>query len=148
MPRRLGGAGSRTAPGRAARRRALAAHHAQRVADLADDARHVDPLLRPELANAGRAAITRRVDAVQRALRRAASRLDALRPPKDAAAANRQAVEGMREFAQSLDAVRAAAASGTAEQLREAKAESSRSPGATKMNRALGELRDAGYRIG
>ena len=105
-------------------------------------------LLRPELANAGRAAITRRVDAVQRALRRAASRLDALRPPKDAAAANRQAVEGMREFAQSLDAVRAAAAGGTAEQLREAKAESSRSPGATKMNRALGELRDAGYRIG
>jgi hypothetical protein len=104
-------------------------------------------LLRSEAPNASRAALARRVADVQGSLRRAAARLEVVRPPKDAAGANDRLAAGMREFAQSLDAVSAAARSGTAEEVREAKDAAGRSPGATKMNRALGELRDAGYAV-
>jgi hypothetical protein len=103
-------------------------------------------LLRPEAPTAGRAAITRRVDEVQQALRRAARRLEALRPPKDAEDANAHLVGGLRQYAAALDAVRAAALGGS-EAIREAKEQVSRSAGATALNRALGELSNAGYQV-
>jgi hypothetical protein len=122
--------------------------HAAYDGELASVARPLQAtLLRSEAPDTSRAALTRRVADVQGSLRRAAARLEALRPPKDAAGANDRLAAGMREFAQSLAAVSAAARSGTAEEVREAKDAAGRSPGATKMNRALGELRDSGYAV-
>jgi hypothetical protein len=104
-------------------------------------------LLRPEAPNATRKQIARRVGEVQRALRRAADRLDALSPPHDADEANAHLVAALRKFAAALDGVRSAALGGTAEAIREANDEARRSPGATELNRAVGELTDAGYQV-
>jgi multidrug efflux pump subunit AcrB len=104
-------------------------------------------LLQPQAPTAGRTAITRRVDEVQHALRRAARRLDGLRAPEDAEDANARLVDGLRTYAAALDAVRAAALGGSAEAIREALDQVSRGTGASDLRRAVGELADAGYQV-
>jgi hypothetical protein len=81
------------------------------------------------------------------ALRRTAEELDALAPPDDAAAANDDLVDGLREFAATIDAESQTIAHARGLEAREALSRLARSQGVKDIQRAEGDLRRAGYEL-
>jgi hypothetical protein len=81
------------------------------------------------------------------ALRATADDLDALGPPGDAGRANGDLVDGLREFAASVDAESQTIAHARGAEAREALSRLARSQGVKEIQRAEGDLRRAGYKL-
>ena len=81
------------------------------------------------------------------ALRTTADELDALSPPDDADGANDDLVEGLREFAATVDAEAPAITHTRGAEAREALSRLARSQGVRQIQRAEGDLRRAGYSL-
>ena len=93
------------------------------------------------------AALAETIDRAQQALRHAADELEAIRPPADIEAENRELAEGMREYARALDPARQAAAEGDSETMARF-ADASNSPGVRAIAEAAEEMKKKGYDLG
>jgi hypothetical protein len=89
-----------------------------------------------------------RVEAAQRALRRAAGELDDIEPPENVEEENDELVEGMRGYADDLDALREAATARDAAAIEEFNREVSDNESVEQMAEAAEEMKHKGYDLG
>jgi hypothetical protein len=89
-----------------------------------------------------------RVEAAQQQLREAAEQLDGIEPPKTVEAENREIVEGMRAYADDLDALRIAAGGGDQGAIENFNAKIPTNPAVQKIAAAAQALERNGYEVG
>lgn len=89
-----------------------------------------------------------RITTIRKTLDEAAARVDALRPPDDAKAANERIAAGLRELAAKAETLSASADSHTLRPLSGFDDQLSQSAGAAKVRNGLRDLTAHGYSIG
>jgi hypothetical protein len=89
-----------------------------------------------------------RIEDAQRELREAADELDEVEPPEDVEAENRQIVEGMRRYADSLDRLRNAAERGDTEVIDDATARIGQNEAVEQIAESAERMKFKGYDLG
>jgi rubrerythrin len=89
-----------------------------------------------------------RVEAAQKQLREAATKLENVQPPADVEAENRQIVEGMRTYAEDLDQLRNAAARGDTRTIEDFNARIAQNESVKQIAEAAERMKFKGYDLG
>jgi hypothetical protein len=96
----------------------------------------------------GESQLAGRVGSAQTALRNAADELDSVRPPGGVEEPNHDLAEGMREYAEDLDALRTAAAAHDTKAIDRFNAQTPQNEAVDRIAEAAEEIKTKGYDLG